>query len=269
VSAAKQRAGYRVVDLRATDPQAPQPAALSELAAGAVIRRASVSAPALVVHHQLPSATATYREALQQRGALAHRTARLVRPRARVTADPFAVGLERGLIDEAGVVIPDQHLPFCLRQATHPLTRVPALVDVALPAGLAERVCAGIHRALEHAMHLVIGRDSPLDLAVSEAAHRELHCLAAHPQPHLADRPKLGEAIEDRLDRAAHRFVCVEQDLAPSSPQISPTGSALRSSPRAALLRIPPSSLARSTCSSASLIVPFSPNKSLSLNEPG
>ena len=63
-------------------------------------------------------------------------------------------------------------------------------------------------------MHLVVGRDRPLDLAVREAAHRELHSLAAHPQPHLADRPKLGEPIEDRLDRAAHRLVRVKQDLA-------------------------------------------------------
>ena len=210
----EQRAGDGLVDLRATDPQAPQPAALGELAAGAVICRASVSAPALVMHHQLPSAPAADRETLQQRGAFADRAAGLVRARARVTADPFAVGLERGAVDEAGVVIPDQHLPFCLREATHPLARVPVLIDVALPASLAERVRAGIDRALKHAVDLVIGRDGPLDLAIREPAHRELHPLAAHPQPHLTDRPQLSEPLEDRGDRAAHRLVGVEQDLA-------------------------------------------------------
>jgi hypothetical protein len=38
----------------------------------------------------------------------------------------------------------------------------------------------------------------------------------------------------------------------PASPQIRPTGSPRRSSPRAALFLMPPSSRARSTCSSAS-----------------
>jgi hypothetical protein len=92
----EQRACDGLVDLCATDPQAPQPAALGQLAAGAVIRRASVSTPALVMNHQLPPTTAAYRETLQQRDALADRAARLVRARARVTADPLAVGLERG-----------------------------------------------------------------------------------------------------------------------------------------------------------------------------
>src|SRR5215831_2514652 len=41
-----------------------------------------------------------------------------------------------------------------------------------------------------------------------------------------------------------------------SSPQTKPTGRPRRSSPRAALLRIPPLRRARRTCSSASLMVP-------------
>ena len=44
-----------------------------------------------------------------------------------------------------------------------------------------------------------------------------------------------------------------------ASPQISPTGSPVRSWPRAALLRIPPISRARNTCSSASLMIPSCP----------
>ena len=42
-----------------------------------------------------------------------------------------------------------------------------------------------------------------------------------------------------------------------------------RSSPRAALLRMPPLRRARSTCSSASLIVPFNPSSKRSLNNAG
>ena len=59
------------------------------------------------------------------------------------------------------------------------------------------------------------------------------------------------------------------QRISPSaSPHTSPTGSPRRSSPRAALLRIPPSSRARRMCSSASDMVPFMPSSIRSLNKP-
>jgi hypothetical protein len=47
--------------------------------------------------------------------------------------------------------------------------------------------------------------------------------------------------------------------------ETKPTGNPRRNSPRAALLRMPPSSRARSTCSSASLMVPLRPSSSRSL----
>ena len=173
-----------------------------------------MAATAVVCDVELAPAAPAYGDPLQQRAAFANRAAGLVRARARVAGDPLTVGLERGLVDVAGVVLPDQHAPFCLRQATHPLARVPVLVDVALAAGLPERVRTGVDRALEHAVDLVVGRDRPLDLAMREAAHREPQLLAAHPQPHLADRSKLGEPLEDHVDRAADRFIGLEQDLA-------------------------------------------------------
>ena len=59
------------------------------------------------------------------------------------------------------------------------------------------------------------------------------------------------------------------QRICPSaSPQTSPTGSPRRSSPRAALLQIPPSRRARRMCSSASGMVPFIPKTSASTPEP-
>src|SRR5690242_15933765 len=54
-----------------------------------------------------------------------------------------------------------------------------------------------------------------------------------------------------------------------ASPQTKPTGRPRRSSPRAALLRMPPSRRARKMCNSASLIVPFRPSTNLSLNIAG
>ena len=135
--------------------------------------------------------------------------------------DPVAVFLERGLVDEARVVLPNQDTPFCLGEPTQPLACVAVLVDVSLPAGLPERVRAGIDRALEHAVDLMVGRRHPPQLALP-AAQRELHALAAHPQPHLAHRAEFGEPVEDRLDRAPDGLVGVEQDLslllAPDEP---------------------------------------------------
>ena len=117
----EQRAGDGLVDLTAADPQAPLAAALDQDAAGAVIGGALVPAAALIVHLELAPAAAAHRDPLQQRAALADRAAGLVRARAGVAGDPLAVALERGLVDEAGVVLPDQHAPFCLGEATHPL----------------------------------------------------------------------------------------------------------------------------------------------------
>jgi hypothetical protein len=112
----------------------------------------------LVVNLELAPAAAAHSDPLQQRLPFADRAARLVRAQTSVASDAVVIGLERRLVNEAGVVIPDQDPQVCLRDATHPLTRVPVLVDIPLPAGLAERARAGVDRALEHAVDLVIGR---------------------------------------------------------------------------------------------------------------
>jgi len=64
-----------------------------------------MAAAPLVVHLQLACAAPADRDPLQQRGALADRAARFVRARARVGSDPCLIGLERGAVDEAGVVL--------------------------------------------------------------------------------------------------------------------------------------------------------------------
>ena len=75
-----------------------------------------------------------------------------------------------------------------------------------------------------------------------EAPERELQLLLAHPQPYLPRGVELGEPIEDRLDRAAHRRVSVQQDLAVVLAPDQADRQPRRSSPRLALLRAPPSS---------------------------
>ena len=110
----------------------------------------------------------------------------------------------------------------------------------------------------------------PTDLAVREAAHRELAAArgASTATPGGPTRARRTGRRSLRSRRAPLRPG--SSRISPSSsPHTSPTGSALRSSPRSALLRIPPCSRARSTCNSASDIVPFSPSSSRSLNAPG
>jgi hypothetical protein len=71
-----------------------------------------VSTPALVVDHELAPAASADGDALQERLTLAHGATGLVCARARVGGELCLVSLERGLVDEARVVIPDQDLPL-------------------------------------------------------------------------------------------------------------------------------------------------------------
>ena len=222
----QQRVGDRLVDLGAADPETPLATALDEHAARAVVGRAVVASPALVVHLQLAPAVPADRDSLQQRGTLANGAARLVRARARVARDPLLVCLERLAIDEAGVVLPDQDLPVCLREATDALARLAVLVDVAFTARLAEGVGAGVDGVGEHAVHLVVARRDPTKLTERRGLQGELHRCAAQPQPYLTRRAELGEALEDHGDRAADRLVGMQQHLAvplaPDQPDRQP-----------------------------------------------
>ena len=121
----EQRLSDRLVDPAAADPQAPAAAVLDQDPAGAVVARAFVAATTVIGQVELAPAAAAHRDPLQQGAALAHGAAGIVRARARVGSDPLAVSLVGGLVDVAGVVIPDQHSPGQQRPARSP-TRPPA-----------------------------------------------------------------------------------------------------------------------------------------------
>ena len=116
----------------------------------------------------------------------------------------------------------------------------------------------------------VVARLDPTDLGVRAHLQRKLQTLIAEPQPHAARRAGFREAGEDGADRSNDGLIGMKQNLAVGlTPHTKPTGKPRRSSPRAALLRMPPLRRARSTCSSASLIVPFNPSSKRSLNNAG
>src|SRR5215813_7492481 len=167
------------------------------------------------------------------------------------------------------MMLRDQHLPFGARQVSHALLALAGGIEDDFMAGSAIDVSAGIDGVGEHVVDGGVARLDPSDLAALMHLQREFETLRAEPQPHPPSRAGLGEMGKDLADGGADGFIRVKQTSPSSSPQTRPTGRPRRSSPRAALLRMPPLRRARNICNSASLIVPFSPSKSLSLNTAG
>ena len=145
---------------------------------------------------------------------------------------------------------PGSHLPFGARQVSHD-------------------VSAGVDGVGEHLVNGGVARLDPSDLAALMHPQREFEPLRAEPQPHPPGRAGLGEMDKDLANGGADGFIRMKTNLAVLLPQTKPTGRPRRSSPRAALLRMPPLRRARNMCNSASLIVPFNPSASLSLNTAG
>ena len=176
-----------------------------------------------------------------------------------ILPDLRLVGLEGVPVDEPGVVVFDEHLPLVLRQHAAPDPRRPVVADQPLLLAAAEGVRAGVGGVGQHVVHRVVGRLGPMSRAADVGAglQRELQALVTQPQPDPAHRPADGEPAEDRGDDTGDGLVGVHQDLpvglAPDQARLSPR----RSSPRAALFRIPPSRRARRICSSISDMVPF------------
>src|SRR5215831_13257790 len=115
---------------------------------------------------------------------------------------------------------------------------------------------------------MIAGLD-PSDLGVFVHLQWELHSSRAEPQPNAPRRAGLGETLKHGLNGGDDAFVGVEAHLAVLIAPTKPTGRPRLSSPRAALLRMPPLRRARNTCSSASLIVPLRPSSKRSLKRTG
>src|SRR5919106_6263483 len=108
---------------------------------------------------------ATSRDALEQRCALSHGTARLVRLWSRIRTNAGLVRLIGRPIDEALMVVGKEHRPLGAWQPADPLAHDALVVDIALMAALAVGISARVDGIGQRPVDRGIGRAAPTDLA--------------------------------------------------------------------------------------------------------
>src|SRR5207237_6792308 len=126
---------HSVVDLHAANVEAVAAAPLDEMLAGAVISRCRITTA--IMRAQTAAAVPATGEALQEGAAFPHSTTRLVRPGSRVTRDALLVSLISLPVEEAFMMLFDQHLPMIARQKSDPLASNARGVERYLRSGLA------------------------------------------------------------------------------------------------------------------------------------
>ena|ERR1700704_6457393 len=99
----------------------------------------------------------------------------------RVGTDAGAIGLIGAPVDEALMVVLDEHGPLRLRQLAHPLFARAAAVESDLMAALAISVGPRIHRIRQHMIDANIARVDPADTAAMAGLQRKRQALAAQP----------------------------------------------------------------------------------------
>ena len=204
--------GDRAVNLHCPDVQAQRGPVLERRPAPAVITGRGDSPR--VMGRQTATALTAHGKPLEQRGAFAHGAlSGSVRPRTGILCDA-AQNRFMGLpVDVAAMVIVDKGRPFGTRQLANAFAHRSVLVGADLLSCPAISVGAGIHRARQNPLDDAVGRRSPAQL-LARHPNRKIQLLPVEPAPDLAHRPELGEAREDRMDRALDLLVGVDQDLA-------------------------------------------------------
>src|SRR6201987_177022 len=100
-------------------------------------------------------------EALQQCRSLSHRAPSLMRLRPGVGIQPCLVGLKGNPIDEARMMILDEHRPLIHGQMPNAFSDSAVFINVAFVPGLAVGVSASIHRIGQDLVECVVGGSHP------------------------------------------------------------------------------------------------------------
>ena len=159
---------------------------------------------------------ATGGNALQQGRTLSHRASRLMRLRPRVGVEPRLVGLKGGPIDEAGMMVGDEHRPLLDGKMTYPFPDGAVFIDVVFVAGFPVGVSASIHRIGQNVVDRGVGRSYPADRAKPACGcllQRKGQPFGAEPEPDTASGAELSEALEDCSDRAGDSLIRMKQDF--------------------------------------------------------
>src|SRR5499427_3708728 len=201
-----------LVDLDTANIEAIDAAVLDENLARAVVPWRSVAAT--VVGVQTATAMAAASQPLQKCAAFPHSAARLVRSRPCIAGDAFLVSLIGLPVNEARMMLRDQHLPFGAGEVSHALLAPAGGIEDDLVSGSSIDVSAGIDGVGEHVVDGGVARLDPSDLAALMHLQREFEPLRAEPQPHAPGRASLGEMGKDLADGGADGFIRVKTNFA-------------------------------------------------------
>jgi len=202
----------RLVDLHAADIEAVDASTLDDVLAGAMVAGRGVGAA--IVGAQPPAAMATGGDALEQRRPLSHGSTRLVRSRSNIGRDTHLVRFIGRPLDEALMMVGNEHRPLGARQPTNPFAHGALVVDIALMTALPIGIGAGIDGIGQDMVDRGVGRAAPTDLTRWGHLRGKGEVLAAQPQPHPTSRAQFGEPLEHEADRTGHGGVGMKADLA-------------------------------------------------------
>src|SRR6201988_3685264 len=152
-----------LVDLDTADIEAIDAAVLDKNLARAVVTWRGLATT--IVGVQTATAMTTAGQPLQERAALPHGAARLVRSGLCIAGDAFLVCLIGLPVNEPRMMLRDQPLPFGAREVSHALLAPAGGIEDDLVAGSAIDVSAGVDGVSEHLVNSGIARLDPSDLA--------------------------------------------------------------------------------------------------------
>ena len=159
-----------LVDLDAADVETIDAAALDQDLAGAMIPRRGAA-----------SAVPAGGQALQQSAPFPHGAAHFVRSGTGILGDAILVGLISPPIDEARMMVRNEHLPFGARQFSDALSADARCIQHRLPSGFAISVGAGIDGICENMVDGGVAGLDPADLGALMHLQRECKPFGAKP----------------------------------------------------------------------------------------
>src|ERR1700719_63433 len=133
-----------------------------------------------------------------------------------VGIEPCLMGLVSGPINEARMVLWDENGPLSHRKMPHPFPDRAVFIDIAFALGLAVGVSASIHRIRKNMVDCCVSGSDPADrarLARGSKLQRERKAFRSEPEPDAASGAELGEALENRANRADDCLVRMKQDF--------------------------------------------------------